>query len=250
MIGGHKVSAILTCAGRSVRFGTNKLLVELNGRTVLETTTRNFVHPMVDEIIVTVSPEHEAEYRRILIDDAGLPVTMVLGAGERFLSAQRGLEATTGSLIAVHDGVRPFVSSDMIDDVLEAAVEHGAAMLGMPSVVQLKLVDDDEYVTDSLDRAHSWLGQTPQVFRRELLEQAYASALADGYTRTSDDADLVAEYTNHPVKIVRGSEHNIKLTTPMDLFVAHHIAGHRAGHAVGWPGHDEDGTQVNAVRNG
>ncbi len=105
-----------------------------------------------------------------------------------------------------------------------AAREHGAAMLGMPSVVQVKLVNDDEYIEGSLDRAHSWLGQTPQAFRRDLLERAYDAAIADSYARVSDDADLVAEYTGHPVKIVRGHENNIKITTPMDLFVAQEIS--------------------------
>lgn len=224
MIGEHSVSAILTCAGRSVRFGQNKLLVELNGMTVLETTARQFVHPMIDEIIVTVSPENEEQYREILVDQAALPVQIVLGAQERFLSAQRGLEATTGSLVLVHDGVRPFVTAELIESVLHAAVEHGAAMLGLPSAVQLKLVDDTQFVQSSLDRAHSWLGQTPQVFERHLLETSYAGAIADGYARTSDDADLVAEYTGSRVKIVLGSDENIKLTTPMDLFVAQHIA--------------------------
>lgn len=224
MIDDHTVSAIITCAGKSVRFGSNKLLIELNGMTVLETTVRTFVHPAIDEIVVTVSEEHEDDYRRILVEEAGLPVTLVLGAEERFLSAQRGLEATTGSLILVHDGVRPFVDADLIETALAAGAEHGAAMLGMPSVVQLKLVDDDQNIQSSLDRSHSWLGQTPQVFERELLEKAYAGAIADDYARISDDADLVAEYTGQVVKIVHGSENNIKITTPMDLFVAQHIA--------------------------
>jgi len=182
-----------------------------------------FMHPAIDEVVVTVAAEHEATYRQIL-DDAGLAVTVVIGAEERFLSAQRGLEATTGSLVLVHDGVRPFVDHDLIDAALAAGVEHGAAMLGMPSVVQLKLVDDDHVVLRSLDRSHSWLGQTPQVFERHLLEEAYAKAIADRYARISDDADLVAEYTGHAVKIIEGSENNIKITTPMDQFVAQHIA--------------------------
>jgi 2-C-methyl-D-erythritol 4-phosphate cytidylyltransferase len=220
----HRVSAIVTCAGKGVRFGGNKLLETLRGKTVLETTVRRFILPFVDEVIVTVSAENEAEYRRILVEEAGLAVTIVLGAEERHLSAMRGLEATTGDLIVVHDGVRPFADGELIESVLRAAAEHGAAMLGLPSTVQVKLVSDEEFVTGSLDRAHSWLGQTPQAFRRDLLERAYAGALADKYQRVSDDADLVAEYTGHPVKIVHGHENNIKITTPMDIFVAGQIA--------------------------
>lgn len=149
---------------------------------------------------------------------------MVLGAEERHLSAQKGLEATTGEIVLVHDGVRPFLTEDLVERVLASGIENGAAMLGLPSTVQVKQVSDDEFIEGSLDRAHSWLGQTPQVFRRDLLEAAYAAAIADTYSRVSDDADLVAEYTGHSVKIVRGHENNIKITTPMDIFVAGQIA--------------------------
>lgn len=219
-----RVSAILTCAGKGVRFGSNKLLATLHGMTVLERTVRCFLVPAIDEIIVTISAEYEDEYRRILIEDAGLDVTIVLGAEERHLSAIKGLAAATGDIIVVHDGVRPFVTPEMIDRVLAAGLAHGAAMLGLPSTVQVKLISDDEFIEGSLDRSHSWLGQTPQVFRRELLESAYAGAVADQYQRVSDDADLVSEYTHHAVKIVRGDENNIKITTPMDMFVAGQIA--------------------------
>lgn len=219
----HRVSAIVTCAGRGLRFGSNKLLVKMNGVTVLEKTVREFVHPAVDEIVVTAAPEFREEYERILIDHAGLPVTLVDGGEERFISAMKGLDATTGSMIMVHDGVRPFINAELISRALEAGVEHGAAMLGTPTVVQLKIVDDDEFISGSLDRAHSWLGQTPQVFARDLLQRAYAAAIASQYARISDDADLVAEYTGHRVKIVRGEDYNIKITTRTDLLIADQI---------------------------
>ncbi|MGC0273779.1 IspD/TarI family cytidylyltransferase [Pseudactinotalea sp. Z1739] len=219
----HKVSAIVTCAGRGVRFGSNKLLVKLAGVTVLEKTVREFIHPAIDEVIVTVSEEYHDTYREILVEQAKLPVTLVRGGEERFISAKLGLDATSGSIVMVHDGVRPFVNAELIDRALEAGVTHGAAMLGTPTVVQLKLVDDDEYVTGSLDRSHSWLGQTPQVFRRDLLEEAYAKALESGYTRVSDDADLVAEFTGHKVKIIHGEDYNIKITTRTDLVIADQI---------------------------
>lgn len=219
----HQVSAIVTCAGRGVRFGSNKLLVKLNGVTVLEKTVREFVHPAIDEIVVTIAPEYRDEYAHILIKKADLPVTLVEGGEERFVSAMQGLEATSGSMILVHDGVRPFVNAELITRALDAGVEHGAAMLGTPTVVQLKLVDDEGFISGSLDRSHSWLGQTPQVFRRELLAKAYSAAINDKYGRVSDDADLVAEYTGHKVKIVRSEDYNIKITTRTDLLIADQI---------------------------
>lgn len=219
----HKVSAIINCAGRGVRFGGNKLLVKINGVTILEKTVREFVHPSIDEIIVTISPENREIYHEILVEKANLPVKLVDGGAERFISAKLGLEATTGDIVMSHDGVRPFVNAELIDRVLAAGAEYNAAMLGTPTVVQLKLVDDEEYITGSLDRSHSWLGQTPQVFRRDLLETALEKAIASDYQRISDDADLVAEFTGHKVKIVRSEDYNIKITTRTDLIVADQI---------------------------
>lgn len=233
MIGTHRVSAIVTCAGRATRFGSNKLLVPIDGVSVLERTVRQVVHPLIDEVVVTVNPDFRDVYRKILVEDAGLPVTLVDGGSERFVSAWNGLAATTGDIVLVHDGVRPFVRSEHIERVLEAGVSEGAAMLGIPTVVQLKLVDDDEYVTGSLDRAHSWLGQTPQVFRRDLLEHAYRAALRSEYRRVSDDADLVAEFTGHRVRIVLGDDDNIKITTRNDLALAEVIQRRRSGSGAG-----------------
>ncbi|KQM84135.1 2-C-methyl-D-erythritol 4-phosphate cytidylyltransferase [Agromyces sp. Leaf222] len=229
MHGDLKVSAIVTCAGHGTRFGSNKLLATIDGVTVIERTVRAISTPVVDEIVVAVSLEHEAEYRRILVEEAGLDVVLVEGGPERHLSAMRGLAATSGDLVLTHDGVRPFPTPDLIELVVAAAAEHGAAMLGMPSTVQVKLVDDDGFILGSLDRARSWLGQTPQAFRRELLEAAYRAAVESEYARVSDDADLVAEFCGTSVRIVEGHVNNIKITTPQDLGTARLIAEHRVG---------------------
>src|SRR5690606_27403895 len=152
----------------------------LGGRTVLEKTVAAMCLPIVDEVIVTLSEDNADTYRRILIDEAQLPVTLVVSCAERHISAHHGLSATSGDIVVVHDGVRPFVTADLVDAVVAAAEEHGAAMVGLPSTVQVKLVNDDGFIDRSLDRAHSWLGQTPQAFRREHLEKAYERALAEG----------------------------------------------------------------------
>ena len=222
----HTVSVIVTCAGKGTRFGSNKLLVELGGMTVLERTVRALNLPFVDELVVTISAENEEEYRRILIDDAGLPVSLVIGGSERHISARKGLKATSGDIVLVHDGVRPFVTEDLYINVLEAAIEHGAAMLGTPSTVQVKLVGDDGLIQGSLDRSHSWLGQTPQAFQRKLLKKSYKRAIKTNYERVSDDADLVHEFMDVPARILPGHVNNIKITTPQDLGTARLIVDH------------------------
>lgn len=222
-----KVSAILTCAGKGTRFGGNKLLVDLEGITVIERSVRCFLVPTVDEIVVTVDEENEPEYRRILIDQADLPITLVPGGRLRHLSAMNGLKATTGEIVVIHDGVRPFVTPEMIDRVVVGARHHGAAMLGMPSTVQVKLVDENGFISGSLERSRSWLGQTPQAFRRDLIETAYREAEMANFEQVSDDADLVAEFTGNVVKIIEGHVNNIKITTPQDLGTARMIAAHQ-----------------------
>lgn len=220
MYKGNRISAVVNCAGKGIRFGSNKLLVDVGDVTVLEKTVRCFLLEAIDEVIVTVSADNYDLYDRILNQDAALGVQLVLGAEERHLSAKNGLDATVGEYIIIHDGVRPFATPHLIHSVLDAAIEHGAAMLGLPSTVQVKLVTDDEFIEGSLDRSHSWLGQTPQAFKRELLAAAYDGAIKDKYARVSDDADLVAEYTGMSVKIVPGHVDNIKITTPQDLGLA------------------------------
>ncbi len=230
---GRTVSAIVTCSGKGTRFGSNKLLQLVDGITVLERTVRRFLVPEVDQLIVTVSEPNEALYREILVEKAGIDVTLVLGGEERFLSARNGLNASTGEIVLVHDGVRPFISHRMITQVLDAAIEHGAAMLGLPSTVQIKLVSGDGIVVDSLDRSASWYGQTPQAYRRELLGEAYEKAIRDEYFVVSDDADLVAKYVGCSPRILPGHEYNIKITTPLDMIVAAEVAARIAAN-----GHD------------
>ncbi|MFF2370061.1 2-C-methyl-D-erythritol 4-phosphate cytidylyltransferase [Agromyces sp. NPDC058110] len=221
-----RVSAIVTCAGKGTRFGSNKLLATIDGVTVIERTVRAMATPSVDELIVAVSADHTDEYRRILIDEGGLDVVLVEGDRERHLSAMRGLAASTGDIIVTHDGVRPFTTPELVDRVIDGAIEHGAAMLGLPSMVQVKLVDDDGFIGGSLDRSRSWLGQTPQAFQRDLLETAYRLAVESGYDRVSDDADIVAEFCGARVRILEGHVNNIKITTPQDLGTARLIVEH------------------------
>lgn len=226
MYQGHTISAVLTCSGKGTRFGSNKLLLELGGMTVLERSVRAMNLPFIDELVVTISPENEEEYRRILIDEAQLPVTLVIGGEERHLSARAGLKATTGDIVVVHDGVRPFVTEDLVRSVIDAAITDGAAMLGTPSTVQVKLVNEDGFIEGSLDRSRSWLGQTPQAFRRKLLKKSYKKAIKAGYDRVSDDADLVHEFMGTPARILPGHPNNIKITTPQDLGTARLIVDH------------------------
>ena len=120
-------------------------------------------------------------------------------------------------VVAVHDGVRPFVSIEEIESVVRQAERTGAAILGVPIVDTVKQAER-EFVESTLTREHLVLAQTPQVFRAEILKQAFEYAARDEYYGT-DESSLV-ERLGHPVAIVRGSERNIKITRPSDLTLA------------------------------
>jgi 2-C-methyl-D-erythritol 4-phosphate cytidylyltransferase/2-C-methyl-D-erythritol 2,4-cyclodiphosphate synthase len=135
-------------------------------------------------------------------------------------------------LLAIHDGVRPFVSEKMITDCLKAAREHGAAVVGVPLKDTIKKASHAGFVLETPARADFWLVQTPQAFRREVISAAYARALRDGFYAT-DDAALV-ERNGGRVKMVEGAYGNIKLTTAEDIIFARALMGERAMTLVGF----------------
>ena len=132
-------------------------------------------------------------------------------------------------LVAVHDGVRPFVPVEDIEKAVRQAEVSGAAILGVPIVETVKQAER-EFVESTLTREHLVLAQTPQVFRTQLLKEAFASAAKDEYYGT-DESSLV-ERLGRPVAIVRGSERNIKITRPSDLVLARAFLAEEAGEKV------------------
>jgi 2-C-methyl-D-erythritol 4-phosphate cytidylyltransferase len=144
-------------------------------------------------------------------------VKVVEGGAERQESVWRGLRAipeAAAEVVLVHDAVRPFVTRALIDDVLKAAVETGAAICARPIAETVKRVVDG-FVGETLDRRSLWAVQTPQGFRAALLREAHDKARRDGIVGT-DDAMLV-ERLVHPVRVVPGLAANVKITTPEDL---------------------------------
>lgn len=198
-----------------------KQLLALNGTPILIHTVRKFdLCPAIDYMIVT-APRESVDEIRDLVSGAGFKksVTVVEGGERRQDSVASGLEhlqpGTT--LVAVHDGVRPFVTSAEIEGVIQEAERRGAAILAVPIVDTVKQAEKD-FIDSTLTREHLVLAQTPQVFRTEILKEAFDRARKDEYYGT-DESSLV-ERMGHPVAIVRGSERNIKITRPSDLTVA------------------------------
>jgi 2-C-methyl-D-erythritol 4-phosphate cytidylyltransferase len=219
-------AAIITAAGKSSRFGDRnykKPFAMLGGRAVwLHSVDRFQNHQDVKQTIVTVAREDREDFdRKFGANIAIMGIEVVEGGAHRADSVQRALERVKSEIdfVAVHDAARPCIADKWIEQVFAAAQKSGAAILATPVAETLKKVDGKREITATVDRASLWAAQTPQVFRRELLIEAYAKRGGDSVT---DDAQLV-EKLGHAVTVVSSSPMNLKITTRDDLKVAEQI---------------------------
>ena len=218
------VSVILPAAGFGTRMGgTNrKQFLHLDGVPVLVRTIRKFAAaPAVGEIIVAVRPEDQAAVEEMLAKEtAGKPVRVVQGGISRQESVENALKTISPDveLVAVHDAVRPFVDLETIQKVIDEAARTGAAIVGIVPVDTVKQVHLHK-IRATIPRERLILTQTPQVFRRDILIEAFARARADQFTGT-DESSLVERLDQVEVSVIPGSDRNIKITRPHDLKLA------------------------------
>jgi len=213
------VSAIVVAAGSSRRMGFNKLLAPLAGVPVLLRSLLAFQNcAAVDEIILVTGDEIEAllpEWRQA---HELSKITHVLpGGAERHFSVSKGLRVVSpdSAIVAVHDGARPLISDAQIIRCIEAAKKHRAVTCARPVTETLKRCDEQGRITDSIDRTHAWIMETPQVFAAELLVRAYDHVLAEGLVVT-DEVSAV-QTLGVPVHVVANEPPNPKITFPEDL---------------------------------
>jgi 2-C-methyl-D-erythritol 4-phosphate cytidylyltransferase len=230
-----KVGAIIAAAGSGRRMKTDrpKQLLALNGTPILVHTIRKFDACRVIDYIIVTAPREAVDEIKNLVKSAGFKKSVVVieGGERRQDSVAMGLECLQPGtdIVAVHDGVRPFVPVEDIENVVEQAKVGGAAILGVPIVETVKHAKR-EFVESTLTREHLVLAQTPQVFRTDILKRAFELAAKDEYYGT-DESSLV-ERLGNPVAIVRGSERNIKITRPNDLTLARAFLAEEAGEKV------------------
>jgi 2-C-methyl-D-erythritol 4-phosphate cytidylyltransferase len=175
--------------------------------------------PALDGVVLAVPADRIAATRRVLSRHRVEVLDVLAGGPSRQESVWRGLEAVPAGprWIVVHDGVRPFITGDLVERLLAAARRWGAATCGLQVRETVKRVTDG-MVQSTVDREGLWLVQTPQAFSRDLLCEAHEKARRDGFTGT-DDAMLV-ERLGARVAMVPGLPHNVKITTPEDLRIA------------------------------
>lgn len=222
------VTAIIAAAGSGRRMGRdiNKVFIPLAGRPTLEYSIRTLEScSSITNLIVIAAPGEEQDVEQILLETINKPWKVVPGGSERQYSVANALKAVTGDteVVVIHDGARPLVTPESIEEAIAAAFEFDAAIVAVPVKDTMKIVDDAEFVAGTLDRSTIWSIQTPQAFRTSVLKEAYKRAEQDGILAT-DDAALV-ENMGLKVKVVRGSYQNLKVTTPEDLIMAQALLG-------------------------
>jgi 2-C-methyl-D-erythritol 4-phosphate cytidylyltransferase len=222
-----RFAVILPAAGKSSRFRDRekKPFVNLDGRAVWLRCAELFItRDDVCQCLIVVAPEDQETFRRrYQANLAFMNVQIADGGKERFESVANALALVKeeAEFVAIHDAARPCVTSESIDAVFAGAVKTGAAMLAVPVTDTIKRADDKGRVRETVPRQGLWLAQTPQVFRRDWLIEAYAKRSQLGNAIT-DDAQLI-EAIGHPVYLLQGSTGNIKITTREDLSLAEAI---------------------------
>lgn len=225
-----KVSAIIPAAGQGVRLGGKvpKQFLVLNGKPILAHTLEVFEKSgLVDSIILVVPAKDIDRTRSQWLNKPPIVKKVVEGGEKRQDSVFNGFMALAPDteIVLVHDGVRPFLTATMIRETIAAAIEHGAAITAIPVNDTIKQADDSGFVERTLEREKLWRVQTPQAFRYKLIKEAFEKANANSFYGT-DEGSLI-EYIQRPVKIISGSELNIKITRQEDLVLGEQVAAHR-----------------------
>ena len=203
------ITAIITCAGTGSRtgFNENKLLKSMDGTPVIVKTYNAFkLSNLVDEIILTVNQADEQKIKALLPD-----VKTVLGGNTRTISVRNGLNFATGDIVLIHDGARPFVTTDIIKDAIESVKKYGSGIAAYPTSDTLA-TEVDGYIIENLGKQGKVIIQTPQAFYLKDILRAYAQGDDD----CPDESSLYLKYIGKP-HLSKGSPSNKKLTFKEDF---------------------------------
>jgi 2-C-methyl-D-erythritol 4-phosphate cytidylyltransferase len=220
---GSKLGVVVVAAGTSQRMaGINKLFASLKGKPLLawsvDTCQR---YRLVQQIVLVLNDEDLARGQKLKKERGWSKVTLCQGGARRQDSVKEGLKQIRGcDLVMIHDGARPFLTPDLIEDGLKIVGETGATVAAVPVKDTIKLAADGKLVGETLQRERLWAAQTPQIFSFDVITKAYENLAAE----ITDDAAAV-ERLGHEVQLYMGDYKNIKVTTAEDLALARIIAG-------------------------
>ncbi|HIQ99841.1 MAG TPA: 2-C-methyl-D-erythritol 4-phosphate cytidylyltransferase [Candidatus Scybalocola faecavium] len=218
----YHIAAIVLAGGRGKRMNTNmpKQYLQLNGYPVLYYSLKAFEKSPVDSIVLVCGKGEENYCREQIVEKYHLKKVkaIVQGGQERYHSVFNGLKMVKDSdYVLIHDGARPFVTEEIIENNIKAVICKKACVTGVPSKDTVKIADVDGSVAQTPDRSRVWIVQTPQTFQTDLIYEAYEKILKEPEIHVTDDAMAVETALKQPVYFVMGSYQNIKITTPEDL---------------------------------
>lgn len=214
-----KKYAVIVAGGKGVRMGSAvpKQFLPLNGHPILYHTIKAFADAYADMQLVLVLPQDQLSYAQMVLQSfpERIDITIVAGGETRYHSVQNGLKVVDeNSIVFVHDGVRPLVSTALIQRCYEQAVDKGSAIPAIPVADSMRILED-EY-SRPIDREQMRIIQTPQTFKAEVILSAFQQEYQVAFT---DEATVVEAYGDN-VYLVDGEKRNIKVTTPEDMIVA------------------------------
>ena len=217
-----KVTAIVLAAGKGKRMGTEiaKQYLEVHERPILYYTIQAFEQSDVDEVLVVVGKGEEEYCQQEIVTKYGFKkVTNVVSGGkERYDSVYQGLMAAEDSeYVLIHDGARPCVTKQLINETIEQVKEKKACVVGMPVKDTIKVVTKDGVISDTPDRTTLMITQTPQAFEYEMIVKAYERMYECSCEGVTDDAMVVEMMLKKQVYMMPGAYENIKVTTQEDL---------------------------------
>lgn len=236
-----RCTAVVLAAGAGKRMQSNvaKQYLLLDEKPVLWYALNTFEQSeVIDEIILVVGKDEIPYARENIVNYYGFKkVSAVIeGGSERYFSVWEALQVIESSQVGwaenevsyvfIHDGARPFVTEKILVDTYNAVSEYGACVTGMPVKDTIKIADENEFAVQTPNRKSVWMVQTPQVFERNLICEAYRQLidklpeLNRQGVNVTDDAMVVETIMDRPVRLVRGSYENIKITTPEDMDIA------------------------------
>ncbi len=227
MINNKIVSSIILCAGKSTRFGENKIFYNILEKPAIYYTIKAFCDSdLVDNIIIVSQQADSMKFNNLIKSFkklTGKNITLTTGGESRQESVKNGLKMINNktSFIAIHDGARILIEKKTIDQSIRDAFEHKASCVGVPVKDTIKKVNNNKFICETPARETLWCAQTPQVFERTIYNQALTKATKEGKIYT-DDCQLL-ESNNVKVHMCLGNYSNIKITTIDDIYTCENV---------------------------
>ena len=221
-----KTYAIILASGKGERFKSSlpKQFTKLAGKLLIEHTVEIFEkHPLIDEIIIVTLPHYVSKIEELILKNEWKKISKVLiGGATRQESSFIGINSIKDdeAYVLIHDAVRPLVSENLITEVINKLQKYDAVDVAIPSADTIIEIDQDFFIRKIPDRSYYWRGQTPQGFKLSIIKKAHLLAIKDNFRKVTDDCGLIVHYNLAKVFVVKGEEGNIKITTPLDIYIA------------------------------